>query len=209
MFDDVFYNEYGFDIPMEHIPSGDELQQYAAKDREVVDTLINGLVQFTVNVVDKYARENDKVSPYKEDLTSEALLKLVEIINNKLGSKFTAGQFLGYIKRSIVSHLNDWLRECVPTITVPARTQQRNKNSMIGHKVAIREHHKQTSAGGLFSEIWFDDFMASLEETDQEIVRLRIAGLSQRSISEVVGLSQSAIMVRLDKIHDAYLGEEE
>lgn len=212
MYDDVFHNEVGFPVPPEHIPSEADLERYAKGDSSVVDTLISGLMQFTINVVDRYSKEDNGAAPFKEDLISEGLLELVEVVNNKLGSRFTAGKFLGYLKRSIIGRLNDWRRENVPTLTIAKSTQydaEQDGIVLLGHKVELKDYHLTTSESAVFGSIWFDDFMDAQTALDQEIVRLKIEGLSNRAIAGKVGLESRHVETHLERLYREYIGEEE
>ena len=209
MKDRVYYNKYGFDVPSEHLPTTEELESYARGEDFIVDTLVRGVTQFVLNIVEKYVAVNKHAKPHVEDLRSEALLHTVTVVRQKLGSRFTTLQFLAYIKRSVQGCLHDWLRECVPTITVVSETQtkaRKESRNILGTKVQLKQSHHITEEDSVFSEVWFDDFVASLDSVDADILRYRIQGLSNRETGIKVGLHHTTVEQHLEKIRKSYMG---
>ena len=82
MTEDIYKNEEGFPLPDQQLPTEEQLLRLKQSDQTVVEELILGLTAYVVNTVKWLVRNDSRMAPFHEDLTSTALLELVEILNS-------------------------------------------------------------------------------------------------------------------------------
>jgi len=202
--DDVYNNEYGFDIPVEHIPTEEDTQRLCDGDESIVSVLIEGMTAFVVREIDWFLRQNPGFNCHKEDLISEGLLALSEFVTKSVGRKYPPSKLLGYAKKACLNALKEWLVLNSVPVTVSKSTLF-DKGLDI-HCRELQEDDQTSAKDALFSEVWFDDFMNSLGERDQTIIRMKIDGASVMEISRVIGLEKHLVSKRLNELLIMYGG---
>lgn len=202
--DDVYNNEYGFDIPVERIPSEEDTQRLFEGDESIVPILIEGMTAFIVREVDWFLRQTPGLSRYKEDLLSEALVALTDFINKSLGKRYSPSKILGYAKKDCLNAIKDWAMVNSVPVTVSKSTLF--DKGLDVHCRELQEEDQLSEKDSLFSEIWFDDFMSGLDERDQTIIRMKIDGRSVAEIARKINLTGHHVAKRLGELLEMYGG---
>ena len=210
MYDEVYNNKYGFDIPDEHIPSDDDMRRLADRDESVVSELVSGLTSFIISEMEWFIKKNPQAECYTEDIFSEAMLALSAFVQESLGEKYAPTQFIGFAKKECLNKVSEWLVITGLPVTIPTGSlfhkDRQDKVDAIKSQ-SVREEDRQTSPDGLFSEVWFDDFIDSLTEEDQTILRMKLGGASNSKIGQAIGLEHHHVANRLSKLLARYAGE--
>lgn len=207
-YDKVYNTKEGFDIPPEHIPSADDMHRLAEGDEKVVGTLIEGLVGFVTGLVQSYVGKRDAFKPYTEDLICEALFCLTEFVNGKLGKAVNRPtSFTAQISGAVKNKLNDWVRTNELTIA-PAPRVQRRENTEVLKRHDIKDHHVVTSDEAVFDDLWYDQFMDSLTEEQELVVRLKMDGYTEKAIAIKTGIHRAVVSRILDDLKHIYEGNQ-
>lgn len=203
--DKVYNNKCGFEIPPEHIPSNEEMQRLFDGDETVIPVLIEGLTGFTIDIVSYYLGRIPSFRQYEEDLNSEALCKLCEFTQGKLGKKSFGTKFMGQLAVSVNNCLNDWTRENINTITIPAREQRRSGATLVRHE--IKESHLVTDNDEVFNAVWTEHLKNELNDQQIEVLRLRMDEYSCAGIAQSTGLHRSVVARILIELETIFEGE--
>lgn len=204
-----------YNVPDEHIPSDEDMDRLNDGDQSVVNPLIEGLVSFIITEMDWFIKENPTLAQYKDDIISEAFLALVQTVNKMLGSRYSPNQFIGYIKKVCIASVIRSTMELRLPVTVPEGSLlqpdiRAGLDEVRETTRPIKERDSQTPNNSLFGEIWFDDFMSSLDEADEIIIRMRLGGSSFKKIGEAISVQNEAfITARLKSLLDIYGDEDE
>jgi hypothetical protein len=206
MYDTIYKTRHGFVIPNEHIPSDDDMRRYAEKDLSVVNELVEGLTGYIVNSVEWFLTNTPTAQPFTEDCKSEALLTLVTFVNNKVGTKYTPQHFMSAAKMEALNTIKDWLREMSVTVTVPARSAQRNDLVFIRRR--LTGDVSVTDNNPVFERAWFTEFMELLDDFDKRLVALRMDGQTDRQIGRAIGMEHRHVANHLRRLAELYLEGE-
>jgi len=201
-------------LPNEHIPSNEDMERLAAGDESVVNDLISGLIGFVINEVDWFIRNNAQFLNLKDDLIGESLLALTEFVNKSLGKNFTAHGFIGYVKKECLGAVKKWVVRSKLPVSIPpgslfhhdGREWSQDKINKISSR-QLKISDIEALDGNLFSEIWFNDFIDKLSDLEQQIMQLKIEGLSNRKIAKKLNKSSDYVGIKLLEIAKKYTGE--
>ena len=202
MKEEIYSTKEGFPIPPDHIPSTVDMERLADGDQSVVPVLIEGLMGFVSGVLDSYIAKIDAAKPYKEDLTSEAMLTLCMYVEEKIGELIEPTRFMKMLSGAVKNNTNDWLRESTNTITIPSISQRTLAAELIRHQ--IREDHAVTGAEDIFEHTSMEEFMDELNPTQEEILRMKMADVSDYKIANELGLHRGSVSIILDEIKTLY-----
>lgn len=205
MYDDVYNTQHGFVIPKEHIPSVEEMERYAQGDETVVSTLVEGLIGYVVNSVEWFLKVAPAARPYQEDCFSEALLALQDFVSRELGKEYTPLKLQAFAKKNSLNAIRDWLREMSIAVTVPKTTQHRRDFSL--QQCKLTEGLRQTGGDVIFDEVWMKTFMDSLDNFDQDLIRMKMGGKSNRQIGENLGVTHQTVKMHLERLATLFGGE--
>lgn len=198
----VYNTKEGFPIPPDHIPSVEDMERLANGDRTVLPVLIEGLIGFVNGVLDAYISKMDAAKPYKEDLTSEALLTLCTFVEDKLGQSLEPTRLMMVLSGAVKNNTTHWLRENTNTITIPRTSQIRLGIELVRHP--LREDHATTRGSEVFDHMCMEEFIGNLIPIQEEVVRLRMKDFSERKISEKIGLHRGVVSGILDDLKTLY-----
>lgn len=199
-------------IPKEHIPNEDDLRRLAEGDETVVNELIEGLTGFIINEMDWFVKTHPYLEYLYDDIISESLLELVDTVNKLLGKEFNSSHLIGYIRKACLIKVVN----ATSTIRLPVNVPERSLRSpsivnflddIRRNTRPVKEHDLQTSQDSVFGEVWFDDFIATLDEREKKIISMKIEGKSNREIGREVGLEHNHVSAKLNKLLKRYLGE--
>lgn len=204
--DKVYNTKEGFEIPPEHIPTAEDMHQLAEGHPKIVGKLIEGLVGFVTGVVKSYVGKRDAFQPYTEDLICEALFCLTEFVNSKFGQAVERPtSFTAQVSGAVKNKLNDWVRSNELTIAPPVRGQRKDSSKILTRH-EIKEHHSITGDNDTFEDMWYDEFMESLTEDQELVVRMKMDGHSVNSISTKTGLHLAVVERISDELKQLYEG---
>lgn len=205
MYDNVYNNKYGLEIPPEHIPSDGDLKRYAEGDSTIINELIEGLTRYVVEQVEWFVQFTDTAKPFEEDCTSEGLLALTLFVNNNLGKKFfSPTHFLNTVRKSVLNAVKDWLRTYSIAVTIPTTTQR--DNDIQFSQVKLLENTLVTEEE-VFDQVWYDIFIESLDTFDRKLVELALSGVSIRAIGREMELEHNTVQRHLQRLVSLYRGE--
>lgn len=204
--------DYGFKVPDEHIPSEEDLQRLASGDESVVNELVEGLMGYIINEMEWYIKTHPLVERWRDDIISEAFLAMVEYTNKNLGRQFAPEVFIACVKRVCLSAAirmtsRENLSVTVPEGSLLASWLKDHFQDIRSNTRGVKETDKQTSPDGVFGEVWFDDFIAGLDEREQTMVSMKIGGASDREIGREVDLHHRQVEMKLRKLYERYIGE--
>jgi len=188
-------------LPDEHIPTREDMLRYAQGDKTVVNPIIEGLTSFIVDEMQKFSKYNTYARNYEDDCVSAALLELVEFVNKNLGKTYDAVKFMLYIRTSCFNRVNDMLRTIGYAVDV-----QKDYVRMGGeiHQVKMQDYHQAELYEEPFDQVWFDEFIDDLHIEDQKILRLKMAGYSNREIEDRLGLDHHFVQDLLNRMELFY-----
>lgn len=204
--------DYGFNVPDEHIPSEIDLKRLADGDSSVVNELVEGLMAYIINEMEWFIKTHPHVERFKEDIIGEAMMAMVEYTNKNLGRQFSPEVFLACIKRVCLSSvIRMTSRENLP-VTVPEGSLlvewlKDHFQELRSGARSVKEDDQQTSPDGVFGEVWFDDFIAGLDDREQTMISMKIGGSSDREIGREIGLHHQQVELKLAKLYERYIGE--
>lgn len=198
--EDVYNTEEGFPVPEQQLPTEEQLLRLKNSDKTVVDELILGLTAYVVNTVKWLVRNDSRMAPYHEDLTSTALLELVEFIPKQFGRDLNLFALLRLLKISVVGACRNYLDDS-PAVTLPPATLQRNKTELTQQK--LRDYHKVQESNELFGEFELDDFIeVHFDDLQKQIVQRLTRGESRLEISKNLGLDWNTVVLQVKQIRD-------
>ncbi len=198
----VYNTKEGYPIPPDHIPSVDEMQRLADGDKSVVPILVEGLIGFATGILDNYIDKLEPAKPYREDLTSEAMLTLCTFVQGKLGDSIESTRFMNMLAGAVKNNTNDWLRESTNTITIPSRQQRRSDTEFIRHP--LKENHSLSIAGYLLQQIDVEEFLDGLSTIQEQVLRMKMDDATDYRIAEELGLHRGVVTNTLEEIKTLY-----
>lgn len=202
--DDVYHTRQGFTIPSEHIPSDNDMLRYAQGDEAVTNQLIEGLTGYIVTSVEWFLSTSPTAQPYSEDCLSEALLELTTFVNKNLGRRYSPGHFVSTVRLTTLSAVKAWLREMSISVRVPKRTQHRNNTTFTQQK--LTNDMLSSSEHQVFDSVWFDMFIDGLDAFDQQIVRLKMSGKTNREIGRELDIHHAPVKRHLQRLALIFTG---
>ncbi len=202
MKEDVYTTKEGFPIPPDHIPSTDDMERLADGDKTVIPILVEGLIGYVNGVLDSYISKLDAAKPYKEDLTSEALLTLCTFVEGKVGEHIESTRFMKMLSGAVKNNTNDWLRESTNTITIPSISQRTLNAELIRHP--IREGHALTGSDDIFEGVSIEEFIDGLNPIQEKVLRMKMDDFSDYKIAKELDLHRGTVSIILDEIKTLY-----
>jgi RNA polymerase sigma-70 factor (ECF subfamily) len=102
--------------------------------------------------------------------------------------------------------LGTWVYRVALNTAISHSRRRRRRADEQQAPLRLNEHEHLATAGGPHGEdAILEDFLTSLNEIDRSILILYLDGLTYERISEVTGLGESAVGVRLHRIKAAYV----
>lgn len=202
--DDVYNTKFGFTVPPAKIPEPEMLLRLERHDETVVNEIIEGLIDWALKITNFWMPE--VYEKYGEDLYSEALLTLTQVVHSCLGKSFDTGQFLFYVKRSIVNGIQDWVSKYSVTLSIPSPSRRRNKPDL--KQVYLKDYHSWVSDEVLFADFEFDDLISSLFDiTEQNLIRMVVNDFTNEEIYSETGMDSNQLNYTKSKIGRVLMGE--
>jgi hypothetical protein len=189
---DIYNNEYGFDIPEEHILTTEDTGRLKRGDVSIVNPLVEGTTNFVVQCVGWFIHETPKASPYREDLISHAMLVNLEFTHTCLGKDYNPDQFMKKLKSTVKQKCGDWVVDNSMAIKLPTRSR------VVQRK--LTEDICVTDLETLLGDCSFDDILATLSPLEQLVIRMKIVGKSKSEICQETNLNLGDVNSVITKV---------
>lgn len=203
MKDKVYKNWFGFEIPDEHIPTNEDMIQVSSGDITIAVKLIEGLTEFIVKNVDWFLFNSKEAQPFREDCISEALLALTEFVYFAVekNKTYSPTHFVNTARQKCLYRVVRWLREMSIAVTIPERRQRLNPElRLTSHELEDYESGEL----GVEDKMVLYEFLNSLDERGQVMIRMKIAGCSHSQIAEEVGIDASLVKDQLQEYWESF-----